>query len=351
MRRKQIFLLATRVSSFLFLMFLSARVSSQSFLDISQCFNSLLQQQIDYTSTEELRLSTLAQVSESTYETFKRDGKLSAFFDFLTASANYSEFDAKRRNYFAIRKLDLDYYRAISTSSRVLGSQAYALISNCISQVARNADGFHYLYTIDDAHDAAIQFFWRSQVDGVVLKVEDSILDNATVVNGEEYRGHLYDPNARRQPTIGVASAVFLLKRVDTDRAIRISLTTNPAVNTGFISIPPVPRPAPAPKFAETEEDVPFVTTFNKKDGQHIGRGTPDCGDCEVFQKIVDLPGEVVSVGCAFGPGTHNNTAYCGKEGSAQAKWVYYTNDGNNQTMTMTIVYKKIKRTCVENCV
>src|SRR5579862_230316 len=75
---------------------------AQSYFDISSCFNQLLQQQTNYTSTEQ----------------FKHDATLSAVYDFIPLSANYSDFNEKRRNYFSLHKLDLDYYRAISTSSR-----------------------------------------------------------------------------------------------------------------------------------------------------------------------------------------------------------------------------------------
>jgi hypothetical protein len=327
---------------------------AQSYFDVSSCFNELLQQKIDYTSTEQLKLATLAQISESTYEAFKRDAKFAGEYGFISGSANYSDFSDKRRAYFSLRKLDLEYYKAISTSSRVLGPAAYGVITNCIQQLASKADGFHYLYTVDDAKSASVQFFWRPPLNfqGIdLVKVEDSTLVNAVVVNGDSYKGHLYDHSwYKKTPRIGIASPVILLARADVDTVIRISMVTEPPVNTGFITIPPVPKPIPPPKIKVTYENAPFVFPFYKKQGTHIGHGNPLCTDCDNYEKVIDVPGEVVSVACTFGPGSHNNTSYCGVVGENQAKWAYFTNDGNEQAMTITVVYKKKIETCVENC-
>ena len=84
--------------------------------------------------------------------------------------------------------------------------------------------------------------------------------------------------------------------------------------------------------------------------GTDIGHGNPLCTDCENFEKVIDVPGDVVSVTCTCSPGSHNNTSYCGAVGEKQAKWAYFTNDGNEQPMTMTVVYKKRIETCEENC-
>ncbi len=75
-------------------------LEAQGYLDISQCFNQLLQQKLDYTSNETIRRATLAQISESTYESFKHDASIDSYFDFLPLSANYKDFDEKRRKYF-----------------------------------------------------------------------------------------------------------------------------------------------------------------------------------------------------------------------------------------------------------
>lgn len=327
---------------------------AQSYFDVSSCFNELLQQKTDYSSNEQLKLATLAQISESTYEMFKRDANFAGQYGFISGSANYNEFSDKRREYFSLHKLDLEYYKAISTSSRVLGDAGYGVINNCIQQLAAKADGFHYLYTVDDAKSASVQFFWRPPVNsgGIELvKVEESTLANAVVVNGDSYTGHLYDHAwYRKTPRIGIASPVILLTRTDTNAVIRISIVTDPQLNTGFITIPPVPKPVPPPKITVTYENTPFVFPFYKKQGKGIGHGNPLCTDCDNFEKVIDVPGDVVSVTCTFGPGSHNNTSYCGAVGERQAKWAYFTNDGNEQAMTMTVVYKKKVETCVENC-
>lgn len=333
---------------------MSAEPTRAQYFDVSPCFNNLLQQKFDYTSTEELKYATLAQISESTYESFKHDGKLSVDFDFLPLSASYSDFDTKRRNYFSLHKLDINYYRAISTSHRVLGDAAYGLITNCIDQLASKSDGFHYLYTVEDAKSADVQFFWRPQVnarDIDLITITDSTLVNAVVVNGDSYKGHLYDHAFyKRTPRIGIASPVILLTRTDPDTVIRISLVTDPAVNTGFITIPAVPRPVPPPKIQVTYENVTVPYQFYKKTGTRIGHGNPLCGDCDNFEKVFDIPGKVVQVQCVFGPGSHNNTSYCGAIGENQAKWAYFTNDGNEQSMTMNVTYQKRVESCVENC-
>src|SRR5260370_13075000 len=172
--------------SILLFLIVGQTVRAQSSFDVSSCFNQLLQQQIDYTSTEQLKLATLAQISESTYESFKHDAKFAGAYGFISGSANYSDFNDKRRDYFSLHTLDLEYYRAISTSSRVLCPSAYAVITSCVQQLASKADGFHYLYSVDDAKSASVQFFWRPPVNfpGIeVVKVDDSTLANAVVVN------------------------------------------------------------------------------------------------------------------------------------------------------------------------
>jgi hypothetical protein len=341
----------------LLLFALPGTAAAQSYFDVSPCFNDLLQQKFDYTSTEKLALATLSQVSQSTYEQFKHDGKLSVMYSFLPLSASYADFDEKRSNYFSLRKLDINYYRAISISSRTLGDAGYAVITNCISQLASKADGFHYLYTVDDPRAASVQFFWRPPVNAATInqvKVTDSTLVNAFVVNGESYKGHLYDHGFFRfDPKIGVASPVILLNREDLDSVIRISLVTEPQLNTGFITIPPVPKPLPAPEIVTSFVDTNWPFEFDKLDPANklVGGGTPDCNDCREFERVVDLPGEVVSVRCTMGPGSHNNTAFCGKIGENQAKWKFYTNDGNHQSMTFNVIYKKKVETCVKNCV
>lgn len=327
----------------------------QGYLDVSQCFNRLLQQKLDYSSTESMRLATLAQISEQTYESWKHDATLGSYFTFLPASIDYKDFNTKRRSYFELHKLDFQYYRAISTSSRTLDPAAYGLISNCISEVASKADGFHYLYTVDDAKAASIRFFWRPNVSlkgADVIKISDSTLDNATVVNGERYKGHLYDLAwYKPDPRIAVASPPILLKRDNAENVIRISLVTDPPVDVGFIVIPPVPKPLPAPIFqTELLEKPPMIVPFNKKDGKIISHGTPDCSDCDLYVYDVDVPGNVVSVDCKFGPGSNNNKAYCGPNGEHKARWEYYSNDGNNQAMTMTIQYKAESQKCIRNC-
>jgi len=337
-----------------FLLILGQMARAQSYFDVSSCFNELLQQKTDYKSNEQLKLATLAQVSESSYDAFKRDANFAGQYAFISGSANYKDFSEKRRDYFSLHKLDLEYYRAISTSSRVLGDAAYGVITNCIQQLASKSDGFHYLYTVDDAKSASVQFFWRPPVNsgGIELvKVEDSTLVNAVVVNGDSYKGHLYNHSwYKKTPRIGIASSVILLTRADPDTVIRISMVTDPQLNTGFITIPPVPKPILPPKFKITYENAPFVFPFYKKQGTAIGHGNPLCNDCDNFEKVIDVPGDVVSVTCTFGPGSHNNTSYCGAVGERQAKWAYFTNDGNEQAMTMTVVYKKRIEACEENC-
>src|SRR5437588_7085094 len=71
-------------------------VRAQTQLDISSCFNSLLQQQVDYTSDVRLALATLSQISESTYESSKHDASLAGQYKFLGGSINYADFNEKR---------------------------------------------------------------------------------------------------------------------------------------------------------------------------------------------------------------------------------------------------------------
>jgi len=336
--------------------FSASSARSQGYLDISQCFNELLQQKLDYSSTETMRLATLAQISETTYETWKHDATLGSYFDFLPASVNWGDFNTKRSNYFELHRLDFQYYRAISTSSRTLDPAAYGVITGCINEVASRSDGFHYLYTVDDPKAASIRFFWRPNVGlrgAAVIAITDSTLDNAVVVNGDSYRGHLFDIAwNKRDPRIGVASPPILLNRQNPDGVIRISLVTDPPVDVGFVVIPPVPKPVPRRVFKTEVVDAPqpLVVNFDKKDLPVQSTGTPDCTNCDVRTKDVDVPGPVSKVVCAFGPGSHNNTAYCGPNGDHQARWKYYSNDGNSQSMTMTIYYKVKKETCVNNC-
>jgi hypothetical protein len=332
-----------------------SRVQAQSALDVSPCFNELLQQKLDYTSTEDLRLATLAQISEKTYDAFRRDGKLSAQYGILSGSASYADFSDKRRQYFSQHKLDLSYYQAISTSSRTLGREAYAVITDCIGKVASHADGFHWLYTIDDPTAASVQFFWRSPVNAPAVeqvRVVDSVLDNAQVVNGQSHPGHLFEVPAWWQPSprIGLATPVILLRRVDKSSVIRIAITTDPQLNTGFITIPSVPPAVPEPVMKYTHQDTQESVPFDKKAGTFIGRGTPDCSDCAVFRYEREVAGEVVGVTCTFGPGTHNNTRYCGPDGPNKAVWEYYTNDGNFQSMVMSVTYRRRVAECTAHC-
>ena len=124
-------------------------------LDVSQCFNNLLQQKRDYASSERTSLSQIAIVSEATYEASKHDAELSGTYKFLSFSSSYSDFAEKRRQYFQLNKLDLDQWKTVAYASRTLDASAYPLIAQCIDKAALSQYGFNSVATTDRQNTGA----------------------------------------------------------------------------------------------------------------------------------------------------------------------------------------------------
>ena len=336
------------VAAFLGFMVSSARGQTQ--LDISSCFNSLLQQQTDYTSDTRLALATLAQVSESNYEATKHDASLAGEYKFLGFSVNYADFDEKRRTYFQRNQLDLQSYKAISLKTRTLDSKAYDVIKDCIDKVAAGQFGFHYLYTIDDAQTASVQLFWRPTEGGGPIAITDSVLLNAKAKTQDVPDGKLFPYVSRWSltpyPKILGASSVVLLERTDVTKNINCTVSTKPQVKTYDIVIPPVPQPT---------VDLVCKTVYDTKDpltGQDYARrealvlnvtDAHGCGDCHGYSLAIDAPGPVTDVTCESS-GDHVWQEICDFQGNHIRSMGY--ENSNPRSMYITYHYKVARQEC-----
>lgn len=285
--------------------------SAQSQLDISACFNPLLQQQVDYTSDERLALATFAQISESNYEGSTHDAGLTAKFKLLSLGLSYSEFTERRSEYFRLNRLDLQEYKSISLKTRTLDQKSYELIRSCITDVAATQYGLKYLTVIDERGKATVQFFWNPTDTTSRIRITDSALENATAVGVDAPKGKVY-PRHRwydffsSAPMLERASPPILLVREDACKPIRISITTDPAVRIQPITIPPVPKPAVDLVCTSSIEKINPVTggAYTRREVVDlvpllVGPLGYGCPDCRKFEVVFDAPGPVLSATCA----------------------------------------------------
>jgi|SRR5882724_1119569 len=299
-----------RQLSAIFLVWLAVSVgtAAQTQLEISSCFNPLLQQKLDYTSDTRLAMAKLAQISASDYEASKHDVSLAGKYKVLSGSADYKDFDEKRSSYFSLNKLDINYYRSISLSTRTLDSQAYGLIKDCIDKVASQQYGFRYLYTIDSPTAAAVQFFWNSTPGGPAsLDITDSYVENAVVKSQRVPQEKLFPYVSRwsfsKYPQLQGISPIILLDRKDPSKDIRISVSTRPQVNTQFINLPPVPQPIVDIK-CETVYDTEDPVThrpYSRQEAINLAGRVTDrhgCSDCVGYSVAFDAPGPVTNLSC-----------------------------------------------------
>ncbi len=270
----------------------------------------------------------MAQITENTYESHKRDLGLAAKFKVLGASLNFSSFDEKRREYFQLNKLNLEEYKAITLRTRTLDSKAYDLIKDCINLVASTAEGFRYVTVIDNRQKASVQFFWNPSGDSRTLKITDSTLENAEASGTSAPKGRLY-PKVRwynlfsKTPTLERASPVILLQRENVCEPIRISITTDPPVRTLPISIPPVHRPAIDLQCTTKYEDKNPASgrPYHKRDTFDLvarleGPLGYGCPDCKKWTVRFDAPGPVTNVSCA-NTNNHTHIEACQTDGAS----------------------------------
>lgn len=323
---------------------------AQTQLDISSCFNPLLQQQVDYSVDTRLALATLSQINESTYEASKHDVSLAAKYKILSGSVNYSDFDDKRRQYFQLNKLDLNYYQHISLSTRTLNSEGYGVIKSCIDTVASQQYGLHYLYTVDDPQTASVQFFWNPTEGGAPIEITDSVLVNAKVKTKDVPEGKLFPYVSRWSftpyPKIQGASNAILLIRSDPTKNINITLTTKPRVKTYGVVIPPKDQPSidlvcttvydtvdPATKQPYFRKEA-LVLNVTDKHG---------CDDCHGYSLAIDAPGLVLDVSCQSS-GDHVWQEICDYEGSHIRSMGYQ--NANPRSMYISYHYKVGRQEC-----
>jgi len=331
--------------------------SSVTALNIQSCFNPLLQQKMDYSSDIRLSLASLSQITENTYEESKHDVGLAGRYKFLAFSLNYEDFDKKRREYFNLNKLNIDYYRGISLSTRTLDAGGYTVIKDCIDQVARTQYGFHYVYYLDGANKAAIQFFWNPTAGGSrEVKVTDSWLDNATASTTEKskYRDKLFPWVSRWSPfpypRIGASSEVIFLTRKNVSDSIRISLSVDPSTDTGPpIIIPAVPQPIIDPECKTVfDKNEPFThaeykiaRNFNDNDYITDAHG---CSDCHGYVVGFDTPGLIWKMECH----TQADNIWqesCTGEGTTHAQSSGYQN-ANPKQIYVTAWYQIPRQQC-----
>jgi hypothetical protein len=339
-------------------LFFGSPLAGQTNLDVSTCFNNLLQQKNDLSSVETLKLATLAQVSESTYESAKHDASLAATFKFVPISADYKDFSEKRRDFFQLNKLDMESYKAISTSSRTLGPDAYKLISECIRTLAASQFGLHYVATVEDENSATIQFFWKPTTGADPIAVTDSVLENATVVGGNVEIGKLFPYVAwwslSRYPRFTSASAAILLKRADTSKPIRASITSRPLVQSSAIVIPPLPPPLKEPVYQTVYDETnsagqPYVVTRTFQKNSYGTSRRRGCSDC--FEVIITsaVDGPITSLNCTVPDPGWFHQEVCTFDGTT-ARWEGFTNTGDPRTVILTIHYKVARQVCIQNC-
>jgi hypothetical protein len=327
-----------------------AGIRAQTQLDISGCFNPLLQNQIDYKSDVRLSLATLAQINESDYELKKHDVALAGQYGIISGSADYKDFDDKRKQYFQLNKLDLQYYQSISLNTRTLDSQAYGLIKNCIDTVAANTYGFHYLYTVDGDQAASIQLFWHPTESGSSIAITDSVLTNAKAKTAGVPDGKLYPYISKWSltpyPKIEGASNVILLERDDPSKSIHCSVSTKPQVQTLDMMIPSQKKPT-SDIVCQTVYDATEPVT-NRPYGDTVvwplnvtdGHG---CSDCHGYSFSLDAPGPVTDVVCTSS-GDHVWQEKCEAHGN-HIEAVGFQN-ANPRTLTIVYHYKLARQDC-----
>jgi hypothetical protein len=265
---------------------LVANSARAQFVDPSVCFNPILQQHLTKGSSEEMKLSTISQINENTFDSAKHDASLSATYDFIGGSASYSDFSTKRRQYFESHGLSLEHYQSLSISQTVLGDQAYGVITSCIHDLALSNYGLHYTIAIQDETDAAVTFYWNRGNSGPSeLKLVDSTLDHAKVVSGSKVpQGKLFETGIMAKTvTISAGAAkTFLLTRDGGEKHIRLALETEPGTNLDAIDIPPVP-PKDLPK-SQVAWSSPCVESRNGF-----------CYACEFAVQLSDLGASAAS--------------------------------------------------------
>jgi hypothetical protein len=325
---------------------------AQTELDISSCYNPLLQQKVDYTSDVRLALATLAQVTEADYEVTKHDASLAGQYGFISGSANYADFDDKRRQYFQLNKLDLQYYQSISVSTRTLDSKAYDLIKDCIDKVAAVQYGFHYLFKVDDPKIASLQLFWRPTEGGGPLEITDSVLLNAKVKTQGVADGKLLPYVSRWSftpyPKIQGALGPILMERTDVEKNINCTVSTKPQVKTFDMVIPPVAKPS---------IDIVCTTVYDTNDpvtGRRYGDGDRvawplnvtdghGCSDCHGYSFEMNAPGPVTDVTCTSS-GDHVWQEVCTFDGNHIRASGY--ENANPRTLYIDYHYKITRQDC-----
>ena len=318
---------------------------AQTQLDISSCFNPLLQQQVDYKSDIRIALATLSQITDTNYESSKHDASLAAQYGFLSGSANYSDFVEKRKEYFQLNKLDLQYYQSISLNTRTLDSQGYEVIKDCIDKVAADQYGFHYLYTVDDPKIASVQLFWRPTEGGQAIQIVNSVVLNAKVKSDNVPSGKLF-PTTKPYPKILGASNAILLERTDVGKNINCTVSTIPQVKTFDIVIPFVPKTS-VDLVCNTVYDSVDPVTGNTYTGQEaLPLNVTDkhgCDDCHGYFLTVDAPGPVTDVTCRSS-GDHVWQEICDSQGS-RIRAIGYEN-ANPRSLYITYHYKVAHQDC-----
>lgn len=307
-------------------------------LNIESCFNPELQKKVDYTSDMRLALATLAQINSDNYDEKKKDASLAAVFKFVPVSLKYGELETQRQQYFELNKLDLNYYRSVSLSTRTLDSAAYDLIKDCIDKVANSTYGFHYITYTQGPDKAAIQFFWNSTPGGPAeLKVTDSYLEGATTPYTaktsypDKVFPYVYSWSWTAYPRISSAGPTILLDRTARDKIIRINLTTTPQVKIGRpIEILPVPIPTVEPVCSTVYEQnepitgAPYVSSQVWNDNDVSDRNSH-------WTVAIDTPGKIYRHYCYVdehvyiddqgGDGTTH--AYCTGHQDANPKYIH----------------------------
>jgi hypothetical protein len=234
------------------------------------CQAALMKDVLSYMSTDQQKYSYFAQIDERTFDQLKIDANaevgvpiplLGDMVDVIKASASYSQFVQKRREYFQRVGYTQDVNREVRDVRVVTSPVAYAAWSQCIQVFAANS------------HSVAI---WKDQEDAATVHVQ--IRNNTPVrlrlvsilLNGS-VPGVLAGKAFADQTVLNAGGTRSLLIQRGGSGPLKLSIETNPQFPGLFVESE---WGAPPPRLSATLE-LTYQTTSLEDRGERRGDTWP----------------------------------------------------------------------------
>jgi hypothetical protein len=333
-----------------FLLTLLSRAAVAQVINPNSCYSELLQKTELYQNNESLKLAMLSIIDSQVFEKINTNGSVTAIFKGIPFTGGFDAFRVAQRKYFELHKLNVDHESSTFSSVVGLDPQASRIFDSCISGILQSSYGLSAYTSSEDELSATIQLHWKSTSAGDTLKITGSTLVNAVVEGGENYKGKLFPGDVSIKD-----SKTRILRRINPNKPIIISLDTSPDVAMAKMIIKPVPPlyrceikmydhdPETGAQFISSEVTVADEHVIPGREGRN--------GSLFIITKQVD--GIVSSIQCdkfnqefiewedtknsiSGGSGQNTNTAQC-----------IGSKNGARRSVRMTVTWQKAYTECV----